>query len=193
MVTWLVYASFDKRYSGRLESDLYEDMSTLSEHSYDMSPLLKNLRTKSISEEDLSGEYDDRHLTLLSILYAYNRAKDWDDKSVNPARVAEIPDDEISVHHIFPEAVLKKSGYDDEIRNDVGNITLISKTANESWKDEPSTYLRKLYRIDPAFLELHFVPTDENLWRLENYPEFLRQRRQLILQECRKLFTATIV
>jgi hypothetical protein len=193
MVTWLVYASFDKRYSGRLESDLYEDMSTLSEHSYDMSPLLKNLRTKSISEEDLSGEYDDRHLTLLSILYAYNRAKDWDDKSVNPARVADIPDDEISVHHIFPEAVLKKNGYDDEIRNDVGNITLISKTANESWKDEPSTYLRKLYRIDPAFLELHFVPTDENLWRLENYPEFMRQRRQLILQECRKLFTATIV
>jgi hypothetical protein len=49
-----------------------------------MSPLLKNLRTKSISEEDLSGEYDDRHLTPLSILYAFNRAKDWDGKSVNP-------------------------------------------------------------------------------------------------------------
>jgi hypothetical protein len=193
MVTWLVYASFDKRYSGRLESVLYEDISTLAEHSYEMGPLLKNLRTKSVSEEDLSGEYDDRHLTLLSILYAYNRAKDWDDKSVNPARVADLPDDEISVHHIFPEVVLKKSGYDDEIRNDVGNITLISKTANESWKDEPLTYLKKLYRIDPAFLELHFVPTDENLWRLENYPEFLRQRRQLILQECRKLFTVTIV
>jgi hypothetical protein len=48
IVTWLVYTSFDKRYSGRLESVLYEDISTLAEHTYEMSPLLKNLRTKSI-------------------------------------------------------------------------------------------------------------------------------------------------
>jgi hypothetical protein len=88
LVIWssFFYTSFDRRYSGRLESDLYEDMSTLAEHSYDMSPLLKNLRTKSILEEDLSGEYDDRRLTRLSILYAYNRAKDWGDKSVNQGR-----------------------------------------------------------------------------------------------------------
>jgi hypothetical protein len=88
LVIWssFFYTSFDRRYSGRLESDLYEDISTLVEHSYDMSPLLKNLRTKSILEEDLSGEYDDRRLTRLSILYAYNRAKDWGDKSVNQGR-----------------------------------------------------------------------------------------------------------
>ncbi len=31
----------------------------------------------SLSVEDLSGEYDDRHLTLLSVLYAINGARDW--------------------------------------------------------------------------------------------------------------------
>jgi hypothetical protein len=190
LMRWLLYASFDRRYSGRLESDLYEDISTLTQHSYDIGSLLKNLRTKELSEEDLSGEYDDRHLTLLSILYTHNMAKDWDTKSIDPAKVADIPDDQISIHHIFPEAVLRKSGYDEELRNDVANITLISKTANKALKDEePSTYLRDLYRADPALLELHFVPTEEALWRVDNYKEFLRHRRRIILEGYRKIFT----
>ncbi|MFZ8858303.1 MAG: GmrSD restriction endonuclease domain-containing protein [Candidatus Caldarchaeales archaeon] len=191
LVTWLVYASFDKRYTGRLESDLSEDISTLSESSYDISALLKNLRIRSITEEDLTSEYENRHLTLLSVLYAQNKAKDWDVESTNPKKIVDIPDNEISVHHIFPKVVLKKSGYDEELWNDVGNITLISKTANEKFKEEPLSYLKKLKEADPAFLELHFVPTDENLWRIENYEEFLKRRRQLILQACKTLFTTT--
>jgi hypothetical protein len=191
IVTWFVYASFDRRYTGRLESDLYEDISTLSKNSYEVGALLKNLRTKGIDMEDLTGEYGKRHLTLLSVLYAHNKAKDWDVESTDPKKVVDIPEKELSEHHIFPRVVLKKSGYDEELWNDVGNITLISKTANEKFKEEPLSYLKKLKEADPAFLELHFVPTDENLWRIENYEEFLKRRRQLILQACKTLFTTT--
>jgi hypothetical protein len=85
--------------------------------------------------------------------------------------------------------VLRRSGYDEEPRNDMANITLISEKTYEKKAEEPSKYLRNLYRADPALLKMHFVPSDETVWRLENYPEFPRQRRQLILQECRRLFT----
>ena len=189
IVTWLIYASFDGRYTGRLESDLYEDISTLDEHSYEINTLLKNLRRQSLSVEDLSGEYDDRHLTLLSVLYARNGARDWETKSGDPARIATIGDKELTVHHIFPESVLGKNGYEEELRNDFANITLISKQANTTLKDkEPSTYLEELYAADPALLKLHFIPEDRVLWRTEKYLDFLKHRRQRILEAFRRLF-----
>ena len=189
LITWIVHASFDGRYTGRLESDLFEDNSTLIQSSYEMKALMSNLKTQTISEDDLTGEYDERHLTLLSVLYAYNKARDWNIKSGDPKLVSNIPDDELTVHHIFPEAILKKKRYDEELRDDVANITLISKKANTTLKDkDPATYLGELRDADPNLLELHFIPMKESLWNPDNYEEFLNQRRQLILAEYRKLF-----
>ena len=189
LITWIVHASFDGRYTGRLESDLTEDISTLTRSSYEMKTLMSNLRTQTISEDDLTGEYDERHLTLISVLYAYNKARDWNIKSGDPKLVSNILDDELTVHHIFPEAILKKKRYDKELRDDVANITLISKNANTTLKDDdPATYLGKLRGADPNLLELHFIPMKESLWNPDNYEEFLNQRRQLILAEYRKLF-----
>ncbi len=189
IVKWLIYASFDGRYTGRLESDLYEDISALDEHSYEIDMLIKNLRRQSLSAEDLSGEYDDRHLTLLSILYAINGARDWETKSEDPPKIATIGDKKLTAHHIFPESVLAKNGYEEDLRNDFANITLISKQANTTIKDkEPLTYLEDLYAADPALLKLHFIPEERRLWGTENYRKFLEHRRQLILEAFRKLF-----
>ena len=191
LITWVVHASFNGRYTGRLESDLSEDISTLTQSSYEMKALMRNLRTQTISEEDLTGEYDERHLTLLSILYAYNRARVWDTGSRDPALVSNIPNDDLTVHHIIPDAILKKKGYDDELRDDVANITLISKNANAAVKDkDPPDIFRRTARCGPPLLELHFIPRKESLWNPEKYMEFLSQRRQRILEECRKLFGA---
>ena len=98
LIKWLVYASFDKRYTGALERDLYQDISTLNEHSYEINHLPENLRTQNLSEGDLSG--DREHLTLLSVLYTYNQARDWDIKA-DPTKISDIPDKELTVHHIF--------------------------------------------------------------------------------------------
>ena len=32
----------------------------------------------------------------------------------------------------------------------------------------------------PGSIESHWIPTDRRLWRLENYPEFLAERRRLL-------------
>ena len=186
LIKWLVYASFDKRYTGALERDLYQDISTLNEHSYEINHLLENLSTQNLSEGDLSG--DREHLTLLSVLYTYNQARDWDIKA-DPTKISDIPDKELTVHHIFSYNVLKESGYSEEERNDFANITLISKQANTIIKDkDPSTYLKDLYEADPTLLKLHFIPEEEDLWRPEKYKDFLEHRRQQILEECHKLF-----
>jgi len=87
-----------------LKATSYEDISTLAQYSYEMKALMKNLRTQTILEKDLTGEYDDRHLTLLSVLYSHNRARDWNIWSGDPTMISNIPDDDLTVHHIFPDA-----------------------------------------------------------------------------------------
>lgn len=37
--------------------------------------------------------------------------------------------------------------------------------------------------IDPAKLEKQFVPIDKNLWQIENYENFLRHRRRIIVNK----------
>ena len=43
----------------------------------------------------------------------------------------------------------------------------------------PEEYLAK---IDEAKLEKQFVPLDKNLWKIENYEDFLQQRRKIIIE-----------
>jgi hypothetical protein len=52
----------------------------------------------------------------------------------------------------------------------------------------PSSYLKELCEKDPELLRRHLVPTDDELWDLDNYEEFLRERRRLISEALHRLF-----
>jgi len=68
LINWLILASVNKRYTGRLETDLFEDISRIVKGE-GVSGLLDNLRLKSIPPEILEGSYDRCHLTLLLASY----------------------------------------------------------------------------------------------------------------------------
>ena len=36
---------------------------------------------------------------------------------------------------------------------------------------------------DEAYLEMHLIPKDKKLWLLENYDEFIEERKKLILEK----------
>ena len=62
-----------------------------------------------------------------------------------------------------------------------GNITLISKKANNYFKfKDPSVYLNELKNIEPELLKKHFIPMDSSLWNIDNYDKFLKERISLI-------------
>jgi len=190
LMKWLILASFNRRYTGRLDTDLAEDIALLTE-SKDITTLIKNLQTTEIQEKWIDQSVDKEHLTMFSILLRDS----FDLVKKATIRLRDIDSRHIHVHHIFPKSQIQryykeygsiKDDMDLETAyNHVANITLISESANESIGNEfPSAYLRE---IDPEILESHMIPPDEELWKLERYPEFLEKRKQLIMERINRL------
>jgi hypothetical protein len=182
LIKWLILASVNKRYTGRLETDLFEDVSKITEEK-GIDGLLDNLRLKSIPSEILEGSYDKCHLTLLLASYRSLQTRDWDlNRRPTIPLIGEIDPEELQIHHIFPRDLLEKEGKDQFV-DDVANITIISNKANKRiGNKQPSIYLKELYEEDPELLKRHLVPTDAELWNVNNYEQFLKERRELILK-----------
>jgi len=196
LVRWLILASFSKRYTGRLESDLYEDMKNLEE-GRGLEGLLKSLPHTSISFEELKGEYENMHITLLQILYSLNNTHDWNvllNENKSEPLIKLSPDD-LSIHHIFPEDLLIDHEIDDEeLLNDFANITLTSKRVNSHIHDNPPhQYLKQLNEKDPELLKQHLIPSDPILWKTENYNEFLESRRRLIAEAIKEKLSLEVL
>mgnify|MGYP001122433233 CR=1 FL=1 len=185
---WIILASLEGRYTGRLDSDLSEDLDAIGKGG-GLSTMLNNLKNREVSMNSLEGEYDNAQLTMLSMLYHRNNAKDWDCSTVpTPPFIKDLDWDDIEVHHVFPQQALKDSYSGKSSPDDTANITLISSGANESIGDRnPSDYLDELQSYDRMFLTKHFVPLEKNLWKVENYDAFLEARRERILQSLREL------
>lgn len=190
LARWLILASFNRRYTGRLETDMAEDIATLTKTS-NIETLVKNLQTTEIQEEWLDRTFDKEHLTMLSILL-----RDAYDLTSEAKRIRELRGKEIHIHHIFPRSQIQRyyqeyGGIKDmdleTAYNHVANITIISETANESIGNKlPTVYFKEL--DDPEILKSHIIPLDEELWKTENYSQFLEERKKLILEKLKKIF-----
>lgn len=182
---WLLLSSFEKRYTGRLESDLNEDIKLLSKEK-SLKALEEALTYRDFSESLIDGTYDKEHvIALLMIL------KDGFDLIAPFKRIREI--EEVEIHHIFPKDVLKKV-YGEKIGDEdvetvwdyVANITITSKEANRAiGTKRPDEYLRNL---SSDILESHCIPADTSLWRPENYEEFVAQRRKKLVSRIKTCF-----
>jgi hypothetical protein len=61
------------------------------------------------------------------------------------------------------------------------NRALLTQTANRSKQAmDPAVYLENVTHNYPKALALQCIPEDRDLWKLENYDEFLETRRQLL-------------
>jgi hypothetical protein len=71
---------------------------------------------------------------------------------------------------------------DAEIRaeiNDITNLTFLHKDTNASIGDKPpSQYLPSC--TDREMRKAHFIPEGPDLWRPENFKDFLNERRKLL-------------
>jgi uncharacterized protein with ParB-like and HNH nuclease domain len=180
IMKWFLLASVEKRYTGRLETDLLSDIQQIGKGK-SFSGLMENLRMKEIPLSQLEGDFDNYHLTLLLILYCKLKTKDWNiEARPNIREVNELDPEDLQIHHVFPEEFLSRRGYTEKWDN-FGNITLISKKANNYFKfKDPSVYLNELKNIEPELLKKHFIPMDSSLWNINNYDKFLKERISLI-------------
>jgi hypothetical protein len=88
---------------------------------------------------------------------------------------------QLEVHHVFPKSLLRKHGYKPGERNALANFTFLTKDTNLLVGDRaPAEYLADYASKHPGVVESHWIPMDPALWQLENYPEFLARRRELL-------------
>jgi len=197
LARWIILASFEKRYTGRLETDLSEDIEKINE-GRGISGLIENLRLKELSFDQLSNEYEKAHLTLLLLLYKKLGTKDWNLKEIKSIkRIDELDQrkkrEKLHVHHIFYSNLLRKLGMEEEV-DKFGNITLISSTANESIGSRiPRDYFLTLRKIHPELLKNHFIPCDDKLWEIDNYKQFLEKRVEFIKKAVEEKFNIRVI
>lgn len=101
-------------------------------------------------------------------------------------------------HHIFPRDVLKKHGYYKEIEkkkmvNEIANRAFLTERANIQIRNsEPVEYLPEVMDRYSKALKKQLVTDKEDLWKIENFEDFLRDRRKKIADEINKFMKKLI-
>lgn len=187
---WMFAALMWGRYSGSMESSLQADLNTLSDAD-PVESLIKNILKDRgrirVEPQDLEGKGTGSSFYTMAYIVARSRsAVDWFTGvqlySGNLGKSFGLED-----HHIFPQSVLYKNGYDAskskdrKMVNEIANRAVLTKKANlKAAANTPSKYLPEVKRKYPRALDAQFVPDDPALWELEHYDQFLSRRRELL-------------
>jgi len=186
MIKWFILASYHGLYSSRTNTRLESDLKIVKEadNSFPAEKLLNSMNEKvkitTINENDfkkndiniLRGTAGKKYLFILHALLAKNDATDWTGNLITEKAISEI-----ARHHIFPKEELRE--IQDEINiNHIGNLTFIDKGINEGLQNTPPK--EYLQNFEPDVLQKHFIPTDRNLWIIDNYDDFLDKRIELM-------------
>ena len=187
---WMFLALIWGRYSGQTDQRLDKDVYLAINSSQPVSDLIneiEDLRGRTeIKPADLEGRGAGHPLhRMLYILAKYNNATDW----ANGGSLQDTMGDYYSVqsHHIFPQAFLYKNGYDSENHldkqkvNEIANRAFISRDTNfDISNKKPAEYLKEVIAKNSEALKQQMIPTEESLWQVDKYNDFLMARRKMI-------------
>lgn len=187
-IYWLFTALLWGRFSGSSESYLEKDMNVIKEinsidglinemHLYRGSNL--SLRPDDLALQGIRSK-------IYNLFYCAVRAqnaKDWTNPAIGLYSKNIGYNNKLQKHHIFPKAFLyKKLNSSNSIHkalvNEISNMSFITQQSNIDILDtDPAIYLPK---IDQMQLRKQFVPTNQELYTIENYQLFLEERRKLL-------------
>ena len=188
LVRW-VYAShsFGHYSRGSSESILDADLSVLLKKQGNVNDLLEILERQFgrmiFDVGDLKGK--GKRSPLFSMAYLAvkkNSGKDWFTGLVINKN-SKGRSHKIEFHHIIPKKLLQDNGYEKSEINEIANMAFIGGRTNRRISaSNPAEYLEKIVaeRGEEA-LTSQFVPLDRNLWKIENYKQFLEARRELLV------------
>jgi hypothetical protein len=93
----------------------------------------------------------------------------------------------LEVHHIFPKAQLYKRNFNRAEVNALANFCFLTKETNLNISDRlPEIYFEEIEKNFPGALASQWIPMDRNLWKIENYLDFLEARQELLARETNK-------
>lgn len=189
LLFWYAQAAMWGRFSGSTESFIDADLEALSAGGID--GMLDALRLWHGGLRVEAGHFNgwsmgSRFYPVLYMLTRMAEARDWG--SGLPLKADMLGKlSKLEVHHIFPKAQLYKANYSRDNVNAIANFCFLTKGANLKISDErPEIYFEEIESNHPGALASQWVPIDRNLWRIENYQDFLAARRELLAAEANK-------
>ena len=193
MLFWFAQAGMWGRYSGSTETSLDRDLAALEESGGKLDALLKELQSwhgelRIKPEHFESSSLGSRFYPVLYMLTRVGRSRDWDNGLPLHANLLG-KKSQLEVHHIFPKAQLYKREYRKQEVNALANYCFLTKGSNLSVLDRlPEKYFAEIEERHPGALASQWIPDDHNLWKIENYSDFLAARRELLAREANRQF-----
>ncbi len=187
LLYWYVHSLLWGRYTGSTESVINQDLDLIEEKDGALDRLIEQLRQNRGDLRLHPGDFAgwSRGARFYPLLYLLTRtwgAKDWgsgnDIKQETLGKLSAL-----QLHHIFPRNYLYKHGYSMSEVNSLANFAFLTQETNLEISDRaPEIYFEEIADKHPGALESQWIPTDRNLWKVENYRAFLDARRKLLAE-----------
>lgn len=189
-IHWLYAAHIWTRYTAQTDQRLEQDIAIVVRDKMPWPSLLEQIIDQrgriEVKASDFEGR-DAQHplYRMVFILAKARGAVDW----YNGASLASThgPSYKIHSHHIFPQSLLYKNGYESEnhlhrkVVNEIANRAFITAATHFGMGASlPVNYLSEVEEHFPGALVNQFIPTDKEIYQLDKYPEFLKARRELL-------------
>jgi hypothetical protein len=187
---YLIRTSLTGVFGGNPDQLLDKIVPNINKHAtFDLSEIFgvvrEDGRSMEISEATILGmSYTSKEIHLLfNLWYGFN---------YQPALKGNLP----QIDHIFPQSELKKfkvanpetgkmnvMKYHQEERDQIGNLMLL--TATENGGGGKTDIVPEVWFEDKSdeYLDLHLIPRDKSLWKMENYEKFVKERNRLIIKK----------
>jgi len=187
LLYWYIHSFLWGRYAGSTETVLNQDLDLVEETDGALDRLINQLRQNrgdlKISPNDFMGwSRGARFYPLLYMMTRVCKARDWD-TGVELSKYLLGKLSSLQMHHIFPKSLLYKheKGYSQAEVNALANFNFLTQETNLLvYNRDPFVYLEEFADKHPGALESHWIPMDRELWKIENYPQFLTARRELL-------------
>ena len=191
LLFWYIHTVLWGRYSSQTETVLNQDLEAIEDTENGLDRLIELLRRSrgnlSLIPSDFIGwSVSARFYPMLYMLARVQHARDWE-SGVELSNNLLGRGTNLHLHHIFPKSLLYDHGYVKSQVNQLANFTFLTQDSNLRISNQcPAVYLEKYAREQPGALESHWIPMDPELWKLENYLEFLEARRNLLAESANR-------
>ncbi len=185
LLYWYVHAMLWGRYSGPVESTMRQDLVAVDDNEDAVATLIELLRLSRGGLHIEAQHFTDwsRGSRFYPLLYMLTRVYGTRDLcsgiELKLSLLGKMS--YLELHHIFPKSKLYQAGYRRPEVNALANFTFLTASCNHKISATlPEVYFPQCEAEHPGVLHSHWIPKDEQLWKIENYRDFLAARRELL-------------
>lgn len=192
LVKWFYYSQIRARYISQLPQKLDRDLRTVRDSDQPFDELLqviKDERPLEILPDEFVGRAISHPLFPMMRWYFKSQGATCLTTGVKLAQPMG-KKYQLENDHIFPFSKLRDAGYGKENRlkyslaQELTNRAILTQIANRTKSaSSAEAYLSAIAAKNPQALAKQCIPDDPELWKIENYEQFLQKRRAKLADE----------